>query len=207
MTVFFIAEDARQGLGRKPPIAGHLADGDMFPAQSAREEAQMPLAVTNYELSVFIHVTAVVVGFGSTFAESVMFPVAMKMSARNLPYVHRLQLVLNQFFGMPALVIVLATGIYQMSEGNWDYGDLWVSGTLTIVAIIAIINLAFFIPTDRKLLPMIQSAIAEAGDRELQLSDLPKEYQRKGRLEGILGAFTGILLIVAIFFMTTKPGL
>jgi uncharacterized membrane protein len=167
----------------------------------------MPLAVTNYELSVFIHVTAVVVGFGSTFAESVMFPVAMKMSARNLPYVHRLQLVLNQFFGLPALVIVLATGIYQMSEGNWDYGDLWVSGTLTIVAIIAIINLAFFIPTDRKLLPMIQNAIAEAGDRELQLSDLPGEYQRKGRLEGMLGAFTGILLIVAIFFMTTKPGL
>jgi uncharacterized membrane protein len=167
----------------------------------------MPLAVTNYELSVFIHVTAVVVGFGSTFAESVMFPVAMKMSARNLPYVHRLQLVLNQFFGLPALVIVLATGIYQMSAGNWDYGDLWVSGTLTIVAILAIVNLAYFIPADRKLLPMIQAAIAEAGDRELQLSDLPEEYQRKGRLEGIIGALTGILLIVAIFFMTTKPGL
>ena len=53
----------------------------------------MPLAVTNYEFSVFLHVSAVVVGFGSAFAESVMFPVAMKMSARNLPYVHRLQLV------------------------------------------------------------------------------------------------------------------
>jgi hypothetical protein len=179
----------------------------MFPAQFAREEAQMPLAVTNYELSVFIHVTAVVVGFGSTFAESVLFPVAMKMSARNLPYVHRLQLTLNQFFALPALVIVLATGIYQMSEGNWDYGDLWISGTLTIVAILAVLNLAFFIPTDRKLLPMIESAIANAGSGEIKLTDLPEEYQRKGRLEGILGAFTGLLLVVAIYFMTTKPGL
>jgi hypothetical protein len=48
-------------------------------------EAHMPLAVTNYEFSVFIHITAVVVGFGATFAESVLFPVAMRMSLRNLP--------------------------------------------------------------------------------------------------------------------------
>ena len=109
----------------------------------------MPLAVTNHELSVFIHITAVMVGFGATFAEAVMFPVAMKMSPRHLPYVHRLQLTLNQFFAVPALIIVTGTGIYQMSELNWDYGDLWVSGTLTIVVIMAIINIAYFIPTDR----------------------------------------------------------
>jgi uncharacterized membrane protein len=167
----------------------------------------MPLAVTNYEFSVFLHVSAVVVGFGATFAESVMFPVAMKMSARNLPYVHRLQLVINQFFVLPALVIIVGTGIYQMSEGNWDYGDFWVSGTLTIVVIIALTVIFFFIPIDRRLLPMIQKALADAGDRELQLADLPREYQRWGRLEGLVGSILGILVIAAIFFMTAKPGL
>lgn len=169
--------------------------------------AGMLLAVSNYNVSVFIHVTAVVVGFGMTFAESIMFPVAMRMSARNLPYVHRLQLTINQFFALPALVIVVATGIYQMSEGNWDYGDLWVSGTLTIVVIIALTLLFFFIPTDRRLLPLIQKAIADAGDRELTLDDLPKVYVKWGRLEGLVGSFLGILLIVAIYFMVTKPGL
>ena len=167
----------------------------------------MPLAVTNYEFSVFLHVSAVVVGFGATFAESVMFPVAMKMSARNLPYVHRLQLVINQFFVLPALVIIVATGIYQMSEGNWDYGDFWVSGTLTIVVIIALTVIFFFIPIDRRLLPMIQKALVDAGDRELQLADLPREYQRWGRLEGLVGSILGILVIAAIYFMTAKPGL
>jgi uncharacterized membrane protein len=169
--------------------------------------ARMPLAVTNYDFSVFLHVSAVVVGFGATFAESVMFPVAMKMSARNLPYVHRLQLVINQFFVLPALVIIVATGIYQMSEGNWDYGDFWVSGSLTIVVIIALTVVFFFIPIDRRLLPMIQKALADAGDRELQLADLPGEYQRWGRLEGLVGSILGILVIAAIFLMTTKPGL
>jgi uncharacterized membrane protein len=167
----------------------------------------MVLAVTNYNFAVFLHVTAVVVGFGSTFSESVMFPVAMKLSARNLPYVHRLQLVLNQFFALPAVVIVAATGIYQMDKGHWDYGDFWVSATIAILAVILLINVFFFIPTDRKLLPIIQKALADAGDRELGLSDLPPEYQRWGRAEGIVGAIVGILVIAAIFFMTTKPGL
>jgi predicted Kef-type K+ transport protein len=167
----------------------------------------MPLAITNYDFSVFLHISAVVVGFGSTFSESVMFPVAMKMSARHLPYVHRLQLVLNQFFVIPAVVIIAASGIYQMEEGNWDYGDLWVSATITILVIVTLINIFFFIPADRKLLPIIQKAVADAGDRELGLADLPPTYQRLGRAEGIMGGLTGILLIAAIFFMTTKPGL
>src|SRR4051812_4212720 len=184
------------------PFAGELASAcrpDMLRA--------VLLAVTNYSFSVFLHVTAVVLGFGSTFAESVMFPVAMKMSARNLPYVHRLQLVLNQFFALPAVVVVAATGIYQMDKGGWDYGDFWVSATITILVVILLINVFFFIPTDRKLLPIIQTAIADAGDRELKLADLPPEYQRWGRAEGIVGAIVGMLLIAAIFFMTTKPGL
>jgi uncharacterized membrane protein len=167
----------------------------------------MPLAITNYDFSIFLHITAVVVGFGVTFSESVMFPVAMKMSARHLPYLHRLQLVLNQFFAIPAVVVVAATGIYQMEEGNWDYGDFWVSATILILVVIALVNIFFFIPADRRLLPIIQKAVADAGDRELQLADLPPEYQRLGRAEGIVGALVGILLIAAIFFMTTKPGL
>ncbi len=167
----------------------------------------MLLAVENYEVALWIHITAVMVGFGMTFAESVMFPVAMKMSARHLPYVHRLQLVINQFFALPALVIVLATGIYQMSELNYDYGDFWVSGTLTIIGIIAVAILFFFIPTDRRLLPIIERAVAEAGDKELQLADLPREYQRWGRLEGLIGSIIGILLIAAVYLMVTKPGL
>jgi Predicted integral membrane protein (DUF2269) len=168
---------------------------------------RMPLAVTNYEFSVFLHVSAVVLGFGSTFAESVMFPVAMKLSARHLPYVHRLQLVLNQFFAIPAVIVIAATGIYQMDKGGWDYGDFWVSATITILVVIFLINVFFFIPTDRKLLPIIQGALANAGDRELKLEDLPPDYQRWGRAEGIVGSIVGILLIAAIFLMTTKPGL
>jgi uncharacterized membrane protein len=167
----------------------------------------MPLAVENYEFSIFLHITAVVVGFGATFSESVMFPVAMKMSARHLPFVHRLQLVLNQFFAIPAALVIAATGVYQVDKLNFDYGNFWLSGTITILVVLFLVNVFFFIPVDRKLLPIIEKAIADAGDKELTLQDLPPTYQRLGRAEGIVGSIMGILLIVAIYFMVTKPGL
>ena len=164
----------------------------------------MPLAVTGYELSLFVHITAVVVGLGATFAESVMFPVAFNSNPRHLPYVHRLQLALNRYFASPALAVILLTGIYQMAEGNWDYGDFWVSGALAIVLAIGALNGAYFIPTDRKLLPMVERDIEASGDGEVKLSD---EYLRLGRIEGMVGALTGFLIVAAIYLMVTKPGL
>jgi uncharacterized membrane protein len=165
------------------------------------------LALTSYEFSLFLHVTAVVVGFGATFAESIMFPVAMKLSVRHLPYVHRLQLAINQYFATPALVVVLATGFYQQSEGNWELGDFWISGTLAIVIVIGGLLGAYFIPADRRLGPMVQREIDDAGPGEISLSDLSPEYQRQGRMEGVVGTIVGLLLIAAIYLMVTKPGL
>jgi len=36
---------------------------------------------------------------------------------------------------------------------------------------------------------------------------LSDEYQRASRLEGIVGAMTGLLLVIAVFLMVTKPGM
>jgi uncharacterized membrane protein len=165
------------------------------------------LAVTAYDFSLFLHITAVMVGFGATFAESIMFPVAMKLSVRHLPYVHRLQLAINQYFAGPALVVVLATGIYQVSESEaWEIGDGWISATLTIVIVIGALLGGYFIPADRRLGPMVQREIDEAGPGEIGVSDLSPEYQRQSRMEGVVGTIVGILLIVAVYLMVTKPG-
>ena len=63
----------------------------------------MLATVTALSVSVWIHVTAALVGFGSTFAEAVTFPVAMKLDKRHLPYVHKLQLFIT-----PQFITVLA---------------------------------------------------------------------------------------------------
>jgi hypothetical protein len=160
----------------------------------------VPLAdITLYNLSVFVHVTAVVVGLGATFAESLLFPVAMRVGARHLPYVHRIQLAINQRLASPALGIVLLTGIYQTIDGDWGFGSFWISATFAIVIAIGALNGAYFIPTDRRLAAMAERELDGGG----RLSD---EYQSAARREGMIGALTGILVILAIFLMVTKPG-
>ena len=163
-----------------------------------------PLAVTGYELSLFVHVTAVVIGFGATFAEAVAFPVALKLDPRHLPYVHQLQLAINQRLTTPALVIVLATGIYQVIDADYDFGDAWISGSLLIILLLGGLIGAYFIPTDRRLGPMVQREIDSTGGGAVALSE---EYQRAARTEGILGAVAGVLVVIAIYLMVVKPGI
>src|SRR2546423_8938772 len=151
-----------------------------------------PLAVTSLQVSLFLHLTAVVVGFGTTFAESITFPIAMKLDRRHLPYVHRLQRTINSFFTTPALVVVLATGFYQADKLNFSLGDLWLSASLSLVGVIAVLNVGYFIPQDRKFEAMVTGELASAVDEDVQLSEVSL---RRSRLSRIVAALTGVILI------------
>ena len=156
-------------------------------------------AIDAYSISVFIHVTAVMVGFGATFAEAIMFPVAMKVGVLHLPYVHRLQLAINTRLATPAMVVILLTGIYQTADADWGFGSFWISATFLIVIVIGGILGAYFIPTDKRL--------ADQAAREIEANgNVSEDYLRQARREGAIGALTGILLIAAVFLMVTKPG-
>jgi uncharacterized membrane protein len=160
-------------------------------------------AISGYDISVFLHVTAVVVGFGATFAEAIMFPVAMRLDPRHLPYVHQLQLAINRYMATPALIVVLATGFYQVAEGNWQFGDVWISATFAIVIVLGGLIGGYFIPADRRLGAMVARELEAAGAGSVTLSE---DYRRGARTEGIVGSIIGLLLLIAIFLMVTKPG-
>jgi uncharacterized membrane protein len=156
-------------------------------------------AITAYNVSLWLHITAVVVGFGATFAGALMFPLAARLDARHLPFAHRLSLAINRRLATPALVIVLLTGIYQAADGDWDFGAPWISATFLIVIVLGGLIGAYFIPTDRRLAEMAERELAEEGR-------LSAGYQRQAQREGQIGALAGVLIVVAIFLMVTKPG-
>jgi hypothetical protein len=160
-------------------------------------------AITSLDFSIFLHITAVMVGFGSTFALAVTTPVAMKLDPRHLPYVHQLEIVLNRYFASPALVIVIATGLYQVDKLNLKLSTFWISATFAIVIVIGAIMGAVFMPTAKKLKALSERDIAAAGGGQVALSD---EYNQRARLEAIFGPITGLLLVAAVFLMTTKLG-
>jgi uncharacterized membrane protein len=164
----------------------------------------MPLGVTNVEVSLFIHITAAIIGLGVTFAEGLTYPVAMRLNPRYLPFKHRLQLAINVLLAAPALVVVLATGLYQVDELGYELGDFWLSGALAIVVILAVMLVAYFIPEDRRLQAMVERDIEASGSGEVVLSD---RYVRRVRLEAAMGTVADLLVIAAVYLMVTKPGL
>jgi uncharacterized membrane protein len=160
-------------------------------------------AITSLNFSIFLHITAVMVGFGSTFALAIATPVALKLDPRHLPYVHQLSISLNRFFATPALVIVLVTGIYQVSELDLSFGDFWISATFAILIVLGAIMGAVFMPSAKRLKALAERDIAAAGQDPYQPS---AEYNQRARLEAIFGPITGLLLVLAVFLMVTKPG-
>ncbi len=56
----------------------------------------------------------------------------------------------------------------------------------------------YFVPTDRRLAAQAERELADTGE-------VSEDYLRQARREGMVGALTGVLLIVAVFLMVTKP--
>ena len=158
----------------------------------------MTFAVTFYDVSVWLHVSAVVVGFGATFAESLTFPLAIKVGKQHLPYVHRLGIAINQRLATPALVLIIITGIYQTAD-RWEFSDFWISATFLIAIILGGLNGAYFIPGEKRLLAQVERELSDGGE-------LTADYQRRARQMGMVGALAGLLVLLAVFLMVAKPG-
>src|SRR3954451_9352653 len=128
----------------------------------------------------------------------------MKLAPRHLPYVHALGLAIGRFMATPALVIVLVTGFYQVSKGDWDLGDFWIAATPALVVLLGGPNVAYFVPTDRRLGAMVAAELAAAPpDGPVTLSE---DYQSQAKRSGMIGALAGVLVLAAVFLMVTKLG-
>jgi hypothetical protein len=156
-----------------------------------------------YNLSLFVHISAVVVGFGATFALAVGFPLALRAGASQLAYMHDLSLAINQRLAGPAFLLILITGIYQTADADWGFGSFWISATFLIIIALGALNGVYFTPTDRKLGAMARSEIEAGGGGDVELS---QDYMRQARREGTIGAIAGLLILLAVLLMVTKPG-
>jgi len=164
---------------------------------------EIPLAATAYELALWIHIVAAVVGLGALFGTAVLSPVAMSMDPRHLPYVHRVRITVNRYLASPGLLLILATGVYQVIDGNWDFGAPWISASFLIVFVLGGMLGGYFTPTDRKLEQIATADIAASGDGEVKLSE---EYLSKAKTYAIVGWVAAFLIVMSVYLMITKHG-
>ena len=154
--------------------------------------------ISLYTISLWLHISAAVVGLGATFALSVAFPLALRLDARHMPFIHRMNMEVLRKLASPALLLIIITGIYQGVDRDL-MGEAWLGITFAIAIVLGALQGAYFIPTDRKLAAMAEKELADGA------TTLSPEYRKQAQREGTMGAVSGFLIILAVFLMVTKP--
>jgi len=153
--------------------------------------------VTGYSVGLFIHILAVVLAFGPTFAYGLIFSVMPKYP-RSAPAFFEAIRKVDTYLVNPAMLIVLLAGIYVMADGNWDGSEAFITvGFLAIVVLLGLQH-AFFRPQGRK--------AQELAERDLENGDgFSEEFEEVSRRLSTVGPIAGLIVVVTIFFMTVKP--
>ena len=165
----------------------------------------MQLAVTTYQVSVAIHIAAVMIAFGPPFIYPIIQMTAERTAPRSLPFALRLIARIDHGVVNPTAVVVGLTGIYQWSKGNWDIGESqWLA-----------VGLALYVAAFAAALWVFRSSVLEAAASEAETCieaagpagevTLSDRYRSIMRLPGIVGPLLGITVLFIIYLMVVKP--
>jgi hypothetical protein len=160
----------------------------------------MLLAITFYDVVLAVHIAAVVIAFGVTFAYPVLFALAQKYP-RHLPFAYRFEHAMTRRVMNPGLLVILLAGIYLASKGH-DWKEFRVQWSFAAVIVLGGLLGAVFAPTERKIIEVADRDVAAAGDGEITFS---AEHDALAKRLQIAGMAASLLVLVTIFVMTAQP--
>src|SRR4051794_2829029 len=155
-------------------------------------------SLTFTQVVLFLHIASVVIAFGVTFTYPIIVPATISRAPQHAAWLHGMQHQIGRYIITPGATLVLLTGIYLAADLD-VFSEWWV--TVPLVAILVILGLggAFFTPRERKL--------EELARRDVDTTPpgcpitFSQEYTDLARQVGMVGAFTSLLILVAIFIM------
>ena len=162
----------------------------------------MPLALALYEVVLALHILAVVVAFGATFAYPVIFATVTKADPRALPALYRAAHAVSRWVISPGLAVVIVCGIYLASKLE-AWSSFYVQWGLAVAIVIGGIEGALLAPTERRLIEQTDRDVAAAGEGPVALS---AEHDALFRRVGLIGALMDALVVLTIFFMVARTG-
>jgi hypothetical protein len=159
------------------------------------------IAASAYEIVLAVHVMAVVVAFGVTFAYPVMFAVGARHGARSLPLLHRIEYTIERYLINPGLLLVLLAGIFLASDGH-HWSEFFVQWGLAAVIVIGGLVGGVMIPTAKRAEQIAERDIAAAPGGDVDFSD---EYRAVVKRLTVVGSLLSGLVLLTILFMVVKP--
>jgi hypothetical protein len=159
-------------------------------------------AVTFYTFALAVHIAAIVVAFGVTFAYPVMYAVGIRNEPRSMPGVHRIQDSVGKFVISPFIGLALLAGIYLASKLEvWSH--FYVQWGLAAIVVLGGLGGAFFAPRERRLAALAERDVAAAGEGEVVFG---AEYKALRQQVLTVGLLANILVLLTIYFMTAQTG-
>ncbi len=162
--------------------------------------SSIPPVAALYEFILGLHIMAVVVGFGVTFAYPVMFAVGARRDPRSLPVLHRIEYTLERYLVNPGLLVVVGAGIYLASKGHY-WSEFFVQWGLGAAVVIGALVGAVMIPTAKKAEQLAERDLAGAAES----GEMSIEYRAAVRRLTRCGSALSLLVLVTILFMAVKP--
>jgi len=164
-------------------------------------------AVTFYTFALAVHIAAIVIAFGVTFAYPVMYAVGIKAEPRSMPGLHRIQDAVGKFVISPFLGLALLAGIYLASKlHSWSF--FYVQWGITVIVVLGALGGAFFAPRERRLAELAEQDIVAAdgagsGGGEVVFG---AEYKRLRSQLFRINVIANVLVLLTIYFMTAQTG-
>jgi hypothetical protein len=154
-----------------------------------------------YDYVLALHIIAVVIAFGWTFALPLFYVVASRHAPRSLPLLHRIEYTSMRVILNPALVVVLGAGIFLASDGD-HWSEFFVQWGIGAIVVIGALAGSVMIPTAKRAEEAALADLRAAPEGDPPQSD---SYAALVRRLNVVGTLMWLLVLATISIMAIKP--
>jgi uncharacterized membrane protein len=148
----------------------------------------------DFQFMKFIHVLLAIVAVGFNTSYGIWLARAAKAPQATQSHVLRTIKFLDDRFANPAYGLLLITGLFMAFSAGIPFSRLWIALGIGLWLVLVFIGLGVYTPTLRDQIRVLES--------EGPGSD---EYQRLAARGRTVGIVLGIIVVIIVFLMVTKP--
>lgn len=162
----------------------------------------MPIAaVSFYDVVLWLHVSAVVVGFGGTFVYGVLLSVAGRSAPRSVPGILAGIQANDRSLVTIGGVLVLVTGVYLAADA-WEFSEFFIGwGIVAVLVLLGLVH-GFFLPNERRAQEAAERDIAASPTGDVEFGD---DFNRASARLARMAPVAGLIVVLTIYVMVAKP--
>ena len=158
-------------------------------------------AVSFYDVILWIHVSAVVIGFGGTFAYGVLLTVAGRSDPRSMPGLLRAIQANDRSLVTIGGILVILSGIYLAAD-RWDFSEVFIGwGIVAVLVLLGMVH-GVFIPTERRAQQAAERDLEASGASEVEFGE---DFNRANKRLSVMGGVAGVIIVLTVYMMVAKP--